>query len=159
MTLRLNLLPIYNIWFQQAFSSGAVQPPKIHSKVPQDTRPLQSGAASILYGLSSLYSLELSRRHKSRCAAVSRLASGAGKEGPALQAVHAEVGGGCEGRVGEGVAPLGPPLVQVRVKPEPELSAARSDHKVLTRPLRQDKFSICSHHTNTNKQYLFVWGH
>ena len=45
--------------------------------MPQDTRPLQSGAASILYGLSSLYSLELSRRHKSRCVAVSRLCSSA----------------------------------------------------------------------------------
>ena len=123
--------------------------------MPQDTRPLQSGAASILYGLSSLYSLELSRRHKSRCVAVSRLCSGAGEEGPALQAVHAEVGGGREGRVCEGVAALGPPLVQVRVKPEAELPAARSDHQVLTRPLRHHKLSIRPHQTHTNNIYLY----
>ena len=50
-------------------------------------------------------------------------------KGPHLYAVDAEVRGGGEGGVAESGALLGPPLVQVLVKPEAEFARAGPDHQ------------------------------
>ena len=61
------------------------------------------------------------------------------QEGPALDTVHHEVPGRGERRVVESLAGLGPALVQVSVKPEAELTAPRSDHKVLAAALQKEE--------------------
>ena len=55
--------------------------------------------------------------------------SGGVLKGPHLYAVDAEVRGGGEGGVAESGALLGPPLVQVLVKPEPKFARAGPDHQ------------------------------
>ena len=66
--------------------------------------------------------------------------SAGGQEGPALDTGHHEVAGRGERGVVESLTGLGPALVQVSVKPEAELAAPRSDHKILAAALKKEEF-------------------
>ena len=66
------------------------------------------------------------------------LSCSAGRQkGPALDTVDHEVTSRGERRIVESLAGLGPTLVEVSIKPQAELTASCSDHKILAAPLQR----------------------
>ena len=66
------------------------------------------------------------------------LSCSAGRQkGPALDTVDHEVARRSERRIVESLAGLGPTLVEVSIKPQAELTASCSDHKILAAPLQE----------------------